>query len=600
MSIAPYDIKLNGLKYNIVPATYDEFSIQAVKPAATRGGDPEARNNSKPAWAWWSMSYFMGMDVPDWKVDGGFYRALGISLANEGQCAAAYGLTNVLSDTVNVDGYLFIDFGNGHYLAIGKTDGKAFTSTTLASWTTIGYISAAGTALAANSWAIYKGVLIVTMSNGTCRTSADYGATWAAFAALTPPNGNSCYVLGTYRSKLYIAWNNDLRTWDGTTLVALAVLDGTPTCAAVGNGSMFILAQGQPAHMYMAQLDQVVELLQWPGAFQPDDCIYTDTLYISGGALDLSGGYDGQLWKYGTNGLELVFDFPTDIYSAGTDLRIRSLAGVDQQVLFSWNKGAGIGHYDPTLDFLPDPSLGTWLGEKTAANTAGAGKVIGILPVADQTAIGIAGLGIYKTSGFADWELITSLFGSTSKRVGKLWGEVELTHEALQTGQSFTVYYSINGGATWTSLGVSNTVGGTKAYLDFPNLNSPVMQLKIVAVAAGADITLLDLSASFIEASANPKRQWNFTIVLEGSDAQPMQFRDGTDFDRSSVTMKHDLDALWNTRFAFEDIFGDTRTVMMPSPHFRVNDIPEKQLNEGDLSTVESVLATYNVHLVEV
>jgi hypothetical protein len=188
-----------------------------------------------------------------------------------------------------------------------------------------------------------------------------------------------------------------------------------------------------------------------------------------------------------------------------------------------------------------------------------------------------------------------------------MWGFAELTHTPLLVGQSFTVSYSTDGGTTWVVLGTKSYAASytspntaQKTILAFPaQLLSPTIQYRIDATCNGVDLSFLDISLSFMEATQNPKRRWSFVLGIGGSTTEPMNFRDGSEFDRSGPAMKTELDALWNKRFAFEDVFGTTYQVTMPSPAVSINDVV-KELNPGNQTTVESVLADYRVTLVEV
>ena len=599
---APYDVKLNGLKY-LVAAGYQEYPLrETIRPGTTPGGDPTFRTNEDPEWAWWGQTTWAGEGVQDWKGNGGYYQGWGLDFYNEGQLSPAKKFVPSLSDTTNPDGYLLFTMNVGDTeVAIGKTTGNAWTRTSnLGAWTSRGFVG--GTSKMANAYAFFKGSIVVSMGDGTLRTSNDNGVTWVAFPTLVPPSTNPAYVLGSYRGKLYITWGNDGYTWDGTTLsTKIITLEGTPIAAAVGSGVMFIACQGNPARIYMVQGDQFNEMAQWPSEFQPDDSVFLDTLYVSGGGPDASGGQFGEIWRLTNQGLELMYEFPL-IHGTGWDYRIRSLGARDGIMLFSYNKGAGVGFYDPTLDIFADPVLGFGLGSRTAAVQTGTSRVIGILDWKGATTIGVAGTGLFEENGFSDYQLISSLFGSTSKRVTKLWNICELTFSPFDVSQSIAVEFSKDGGTTWTAMTplTAFTNGITKAYYSFPaSTFSSVMQYRLTVLGAGLALNVLDISFSFIEASQNPKRRWRFAIDIYGDEDEPMKFNDGNDFDRTSIQMKHELDALWNKRFQFEDIFGDTYTVMMPAPSVRVDDV-KRNAEDSDPNTVTGVEALYTVNLVQV
>lgn len=600
MATVPYDVMLNSKKY-LLTAGYLEYPLrETIRPGTTPGGDSTFRDNSNPEWAWWGQTKWQGEQIEEWKGDGCFWQAYGIDLWKEGQISPAKKFIQGLSDTTNPDGYLlFTDLTFATEIAVGKTTSDVWTSTDGISWTHRTY--AGGASKLANSWCFYKNTIIVSMGDGTLRTTADAGVTWAAYPTLTPPNSNPAYVLGSYRGKLYVSWGTVLYTWDGTTLVLFQALDGTPVVGAVGAGSMFIFCQGIPARLYMMQADQLVELAQWASDFQPDDAVYLDNLYVSGGGKDASSGQYGEIWSLSGAGLERIYQFP-QVHGAGWDYRIRSLGSRDGTLLFSYNKGAGIGVYDATLDTLVDPKFGFALGSKTAAVPTGNSQVIGIIDWQGVTNIGIAGKGLYYESGFSDYQLVSSVFGSNSKRVSKMWNLCEVTFTPFNVAQSLAVEFSVDGGVSWTALTplTTFTTGLKKAYFSFPtNTVASTMQYRITVLSASMELDILDISMSFIEASQNPKKGWRFTIDLYGDADDPMQFNDGQPFDRDSVTMKNELDALWNQRFVFEDIFGKTWNVMMPAPSLRVDDV-RRTGSDADPNTVIGVVGQYTVNLVQV
>jgi len=595
--IVPYDVKLNSKKYLIIPGTYQMSGVREsmARPGATHGGDPNDRSNEDPSWAWWSQTLWQGDGVDDWSGDGGFVQATGLDLFNDGQATAAAKFFQGQSST-GTD-WLFIPLNNTTIIAINKDTGRAYTATSVLTWTDRGVIGGAG----ATSWTFYKGTLIVALTNGDLRTTTD-GITWSAYPILSKPSSNACYLLGVYRSKLYLAWSNDLRTWDGTTLTVLATVDGTPIAGAVGQGVLFIIAQGTPGHIYMAQADQFVELMQFPSDFQVSDCIFMDTLYVSGGTLDTSGGFSGEIWRLVQNGLEFIYEVPR-VSGSGVDYRIYSMYNLSGLLYFSYNSSGGnpcgLGIYDPTLDIFVSPRLGSYIGPLAPA--ASDGLVKGIGSWKGSLLIGIGGRGIYYTDETTktDFKVTSSLFGSESKRINKMWGWCEITTTALTTGQSVLVEYSIDGGGSWTTLGTHNVVGATKAYLSFPaNFKSPFLQYRFTGTANSVALAVLDISFSYIEASSNPKRIWRFQLGLQGSADKPMKYRDRTDFERTALQMKSELDALWNTRFSYEDITGTTYNVVMPHVGVVADDIV-RTYDQGEQSTMKFVQIKYEVTLVE-
>ena len=601
MAIVPYDVLLNNKKY-LLAAGYLEYGLrETIRPGTSPGGDPTFRDNSEPEWAWWGQTKWMGEGVQDWKGDGSYYQGYGVDFYNEGQVSPAKKFVQGLSDATNPDGYMLFTMNTGaQHVAIGKTTGRAWTSPDKITWTDRGL--SGGTSKLANAYAFFRGSLVLSMGDGTLRTSNDFGVTWIAFPTLVPPSANPAYVLGSYRAKLFISWGNDIYSWDGTTLSPkIVTLEGTPVTASVGSGVMYVCCQGNPARIYMLQGDQFNEMAQWPSEFQPDDSIFLDTLYVGGGGPDVSGGQFGEIWRLNNQGLELMYEFPI-MHGTGWDYRIRSLGARDGLMLFSYNKGAGVGFYDPTLDTFADPVFGFGLGSRTPSVLTGTARVIGILDNQGATVVGIAGNGLYYESGYSDYQIISSLFGSTSERVSKLWNICEVTFSPFDVSQSIAVEFSKDGGTTWTALTSQTTFinGLTKAYYAFPaGTYASVLQYRLTVLCNSQVLNILNISFSFIEASLNPKRGWKFSLDLYGDADSPMTYNDGIAFERSSVAMKAELDALWNQRFPFQDIFGNTYTVMMIGPNIRVDDV-KRTGDEADPTSVIGVVAQYSVSLVQV
>lgn len=598
MAVSPYDVVLNTKKYRIVDRTYSEGPISGtIRPGSTTGGSPNFRDNENPEWAWWGQTGWEGSEVEDWEGNDGFYRGYGVDLDNTGEIAAAQTFAQLLNIVSNTDGFLLFTVQSGDRLvALDKTNSNAYTTVDLTTTTGPHTISGVPT-----SWGFFKGVLLVGCANGDIRTSTD-GQAWSAYPTLTKPTSNAAYVLGSYLGKMYIAWGNDLYTWDGTTLSPkIITFEGTPVASAVGAGVFFIVAQGNPSRVYIANNATISEMAQWPSEFQPDDALFTDTLYVSGGGPNPGGGSFGHFYRYTSLGLELLYDFP-EIHGSTVDYRIRSLGVKDSRIVFSYNKGAGYGVYDSSYDQWEYPILGLWLASRTNTVFSGAGRIIGLIYFKGAMVMGVTGSGVWKESGFADFQLTSSLFGSTSKRVTKLWGQCELSFAPLKTGQTIAMEFSKDGGETWTLMTMVGglSTGQTKVWFNFPsNTYTPTLQYRVTYLTNNLSASITDVSFSFIEAALNPKRRWKFKIDLWGTTDVPMLYRDGTEFERSSKAMKDELDALWNQKFTFIDVFGKSYSVMMPAPATSISEVDII----GDEANPESIIgvdAEYTVNLVEV
>lgn len=613
----PYDVKLNNLKYLIIDGSYREAPIrETIRPSSTPGGSREFRDNDNPSWAMWGQSNWEGDGVEDWSGDGGFFKGYGLSFQDTGSLTNDSRFGAMYLET-QADGWLMIPaLSNTRLIFIGKSDGRVrYVDTLPTNAVTYGPLVNAGVAV--TSWSYFRGVLYVACVNGDIRSSVDAGATWTYATNITPPTASSALILGSYLNKLYVTWGSVIKAWDGTALTNPGgsatdiTLEGTPSCAALGAGVFFIMTKGNPSRMYMMQSTTLAEMAQWGDDFQPEDAIFSDTLYVVGGGPDASGGQYGQRWRYLNNGLELDYEVPK-ILGDGVDYKIRSIASTGQQLLQSYNKGFGVIIYDSTLDIYEDPILGNTIGAISSANAAGTGNVIGIYQWKGETFIGLAGTsaqgaGVYRTDAVNNWsnfQVTSSLFGSSSKKVNKMWGWCELTYAPLVAGQSVLIEYSKDAGKSWTVLGTAayNAADPNKIKdtIYFPaNYLAPYLQYRLTGTTNDKQLSILDISLSFIEVASNPKRVWSFTVELYGDANDPMLYRDDTEFERTSKQMKDELDGLWNQRFAFEDLFGKTWTVMMPSPHTRVDTVA-RSADDADPNSVTGLEAQYQVNLVQV
>jgi len=149
--------------------------------------------------------------------------------------------------------------------------------------------------------------------------------------------------------------------------------------------------------------------------------------------------------------------------------------------------------------------------------TSVSGAVHGIAQFGGAVYCGIEGNGIYKQTTPGTYKLRSTLFDGGRKHINKTWGRGDFHHSPLLTGQTVVVS-TLKDGVTLDSLGSSTTLGDPSAVVDFPsNYKSPYLHYEVSGTANGSDLSILDLSFSYVETPDNPKRVWDLDIAIDGS-----------------------------------------------------------------------------------
>jgi len=350
--------------------------------------------------------------------------------------------------------------------------------------------------------------------------------------------------------------------------------------------------------------------------FNPHSAAFFGKLFMFG-----EQGFDvatkGACWTLSATGLAEELSFGDGTVAQGI-----FTAQVEGEVIL-WaatgnaNTGkTGIGVWDPRLDQSPDVALGFYVAN-VAPYVAGR-TANGIAALAGKRYVGITGSGIYETTTPGTFYFRTGVFGADQRNIQKLWPQGELHHSALAAGQSITLGTRIDHTSTPVTWGTSSTLAALSKVIPAPaNFTTPYLQVIVNGDANGAAMTLYDVALAYIVATdhADIKREWSLKIAVEGFDnprfkdpTKARQFtRQGVSETRTSIQIKADLDALWNTVVCFEDIDGKTYKVLVksvgyhPTAGWPSRFFPELDRYVDPISGVVTNLSLdYRVTLVEV
>ncbi len=165
---------------------------------------------------------------------------------------------------------------------------------------------------------------------------------------------------------------------------------------------------------------------------------------------------------------------------------------------------------------------------------------------------------IYRNSSgsyYASGHFITNEYAEISA-IDKLYYDVTCNFAALASGESIQVEYSIDGGATYTSLGTASfSVDGAitnKNFLFGDTIISKTIVLRITLAGGGTTTpTLKDFSTRFVP-MVTPKKLWN----INANCADDVKRLDGALIDVVARELKGRLERAWWTKsiLDFQDL----------------------------------------------
>lgn len=167
----------------------------------------------------------------------------------------------------------------------------------------------------------------------------------------------------------------------------------------------------------------------------------------------------------------------------------------------------------------------------------------------------------FRTSG----TFISSWFNAELAGIDKVLRKATIRHSALASGQSITVDYAIDGSATYTNLGISNTIGSTEKAFTFASATvAKSIRFRLVFALTGTSATP-SVTAILLEyaLAPDPKAEWTFDALLEGVTEMPLVRLDNS---VETLTGSALADALWTSRakkqtLAFTDLDAEAKTI---------------------------------------
>lgn len=335
----------------------------------------------------------------------------------------------------------------------------------------------------------------------------------------------------------------------------------------VGGGSPELL----PTQFYNGFLD-VFDTSSWNQLYPFDFTVIKSLEFYD--AYLFMGTYRGDLYVYDTASLNPLFNF-RDQYNYFVEIRAMKY----------YNDKLYIGLYPQ--EGSNETNVGIWLFDRrglslahTIAGVAGYRcftTVGGLLMVGtgDDGYVYKIDLNNYAATGFCQ----SSYFDANLPSIEKLYNQLTVRHDPLETGQSISMYYKFKESDSFTLLGTSDTVGAIEKIMPFPT-GTHSKKISIKEVLTTTDITLSPkLTERIVQYSLYPERKWQWTLRLKAK--KDLRLLDNSFEPRTAIQIREDLENLLNSEqlYLFTDINGVTYTVL-------TNDVDNSswvinQLNDG-------------------
>lgn len=484
-------------------------------------------------------------------------------------------------------------------------------------------------------------------SSGNNATSTDGGSTWSAgtsdayFRLLANTTSVNCSLVTKVGGTKKIFWgtgnptgteNGDARlySYDGTSW-ALTKTFSTATESVINSiteysaNSSVYLGVGPQAKVYVTTdfstftVSKDIDVPQNPGYIYAMK-EYNSYLYVGGGSPELVptqkyngflnyydqttwrplypfdftviqscefydaylflGTYHGQIYVYDTSSLNPLFSFREQYEYQQT---VMAMKYFDDKLYL------GLYPYDNTSD----TNSGVWIFERhglyNAHSIAGTTGYRCFAVVNGQLLVGTGSNGYvyrlsttdYATQGWYQ----SSYFDANLPSIDKLYKEVTIKHDALESGQSVVVYYKYAETSNWTTLGTSSTVGTTEKTLSFPTATySKKITLKVelnTTTTTGSP----KVTEVIMKYTLYPERKWAWTMRLRAKKS--LQLFDRTLEARTATQIRSDLETLMSTQslYTYVDVDGTSYNVL-------VNDIDQSSwvVNSDDVNEDEVVI----------
>lgn len=319
-----------------------------------------------------------------------------------------------------------------------------------------------------------------------------------------------------YNHRLYMAKNDGLYVYDGVQISTILdstsssfniVADGYGRCMEVFNGSLYYVSN----NVLYRYNGSTIEVVQRFDAFELVLAINTanDRLWITTNSAIADGGKggaSGQLQAYYYDGFGFFKYFAPYTY-AGSAYAFGVFYSQPNKT-YLWitmnytSSGISVGYVTSQVDFM------------AASNTVA--------------------------------ELYTTQFDGDFPNVYKLGNSVTVQLNDLVAGDQCIVYARTFDGVSWSSYNQIGTItSSTSNKLMFSDAVSPVpawkkIQLKITHKATGTPVSSIKSFSMEYILQPDYRRQWQFTLLTQGSSNVPMILADNTTVESNSPKVLRD------------------------------------------------------------
>ena len=165
----------------------------------------------------------------------------------------------------------------------------------------------------------------------------------------------------------------------------------------------------------------------------------------------------------------------------------------------------------------------------------------------------------YATTGYYQ----SSYFDANLPSIDKLYNAITVRHDPLVEGQSITVSYKFKESDSFTTLGLSNTVGDQEKILSFPTgTYSKKLSLKVELTTTNT-ATSPKLTEVIMQYSLYPQRKFQWTFRLKAKKA--LRLLDGSLESRTAEQIRQDLEDLFTSQqlYRYVDVDGTSYNVLV-------------------------------------
>ncbi|MBX5490801.1 MAG: hypothetical protein IRZ14_06560 [Chloroflexi bacterium] len=368
------------------------------------------------------------------------------------------------------------------------------------------------------------------------------------------------YVPGGTGPLLYLGVRREtggqVYVWDGTAATLLLTLEGAePTHLFAFDGRLYVAAADAGGHGLLYRYDGA----DWALVVQ-----LTENWAQSGAAFGahywLGSGRDNRVWRFDGRALVEVF-----AGLAPSGARIRGMAAAHGRLYVGAVAEAGPRSLLASATGLDWHDLQPEGLVPTAANglgICGIGALNGAVYLAEELSAG-TGAQVYRLGLGSAWntsgELVSARFDAGLPSVDKAWRRCTVTHAPLASGERVEVAYRLDGAATWQPLVTAAEAGSTRSTGMFAaSVAGREIELRLALIGGGTSTPVVKSVLVEYGLVPDPRRVWEFEVLLEGTPRVPLRRLDGSREPRTGAELSA---ALWSARaakrtVAFTDLDG--------------------------------------------